>query len=376
MRIGIEAQRIFRATKHGMDFVALEHIRELQKIDNENHYFIFVNAGEDRCLKESANFRIIEFGASYPIWEQVKLPQMVQKYQLDLLHCTSNTAPIRCAVPLVVTIHDIIYFENNPLTAKGYNTYQKFGNLYRRWVVRRIVPKLARIYTVSHFEKQHMQQYMHLPEERIQVVYNGVSRHFQPIDDADERNRVKEMFNLPDRFCLFLGNTDPKKNTPNTLQAFAQACDQGLDDLYLVVGDFDRNLIAEYLQGVHLEKYLDRFLTIGYIPNQELPVIMNLAQVFLYTSLRESFGIPLLEAMACGTPVISSNTSSMPEISGDAAVLVDPKKPGEISEALRLLMEDPERAGELKKRGLAQAQKFSWTNTARQYWEDYQRILS
>ena len=110
MKIAIEAQRIFRTNKHGMDFVALESIRELQKLDHENEYFIFVTPGEDRCLEESENVHIIELKCpTYPLWEQVALPRAVKKIRPDLLHCTSNTAPLQCPVPLILTLHDIIY---------------------------------------------------------------------------------------------------------------------------------------------------------------------------------------------------------------------------------------------------------------------------
>ena len=112
MRIAIEAQRIFRPNKHGMDFVALESIKELQKKDHENEYFIFVSPGADHCLRESDNLRIIELHCTtYPLWEQVALPRAVAKIKPDLLHCTSNTAPIHCPVPLVLTLHDIIFME-------------------------------------------------------------------------------------------------------------------------------------------------------------------------------------------------------------------------------------------------------------------------
>ena len=112
MKIAIEAQRIFRSNKHGMDFVALESIRELQKIDKENEYYIFVSPGNDRCLEETPNMHIIEVNCStYPLWEQIALPRAVAKIKADLLHCTSNTAPIYCPVPLILTLHDIIFLE-------------------------------------------------------------------------------------------------------------------------------------------------------------------------------------------------------------------------------------------------------------------------
>ena len=141
-----------------MDFVVLELIRELQIIDQENEYFIFVNEGPDnQVIQESSNFKIIEFGGAYPIWEQIKLPRMAKKYKLDILHCTSNTAPVFCPVPLVVTIHDIIYMEVKNVMGKGYTPYQLFGNLYRKAVVSRLVNRARKIITVSNYGRQTIQ---------------------------------------------------------------------------------------------------------------------------------------------------------------------------------------------------------------------------
>ena len=140
MKIAIEAQRIFRSNKHGMDFVALESIRELQKIDKENEYYIFVRPGDDRCLKETPNMHIIEVNCpTYPLWVQIALPRAVTKIKADLLHCTSNTAPIYCPVPLVLTLHDIIFLE--PRQSGNKSWYQNMGWYYRRWVVPRILPQ-------------------------------------------------------------------------------------------------------------------------------------------------------------------------------------------------------------------------------------------
>ena len=126
MKIAIEAQRIFRVNKHGMDFVALEVIRELQKIDRENEYFILVNAGEDRCLEESENMHIVTVNAPlYPLWEQVCLPEAVRRIGPDILHCTGNTAPLRCDVPLVLTLHDIIFLEKRSGSSPSW--YQNMG---------------------------------------------------------------------------------------------------------------------------------------------------------------------------------------------------------------------------------------------------------
>jgi hypothetical protein len=140
MRIAIEAQRIFRKDKHGMDFVILETLKELQKRKDGNEYYVFVAPGEDRCLEESENLHIIELRCpTYPLWEQIALPQAVRTLKADLLHCTSNTAPLWCPVPLVLTLHDIIYLE--PRQHRSPSFYQEMGWHYRRLIVPRILKK-------------------------------------------------------------------------------------------------------------------------------------------------------------------------------------------------------------------------------------------
>jgi len=158
MKIGIEGQRLFRKKKHGMDMVALELIRNLQEIDHANEYYIFVSPDEDNAvLKETANFKIITLeGGSYPMWEQFALPKAAKKYGCEILHCTSNTAPVNCNIPLVTTLHDIIYMESSYLKilTGSATPYQKFGNVYRKLIVPRVVNKSRKIITVSHFEKK------------------------------------------------------------------------------------------------------------------------------------------------------------------------------------------------------------------------------
>ncbi len=374
MRIGIEAQRIFREKKHGMDFVVLEQIRFLQKIDTKNQYFIFVNEGPDnQVIEESSNFKIFVFGGAYPLWEQMYLPKKASELKLDLLHCTSNTAPINCPVPLIVTIHDLIYLETNPLTASGYSSYQKFGNLYRRIVVRKLCKSADLIITVSHSEKERFKEMGLAREDKVKVIYNGVSPHFKPISDQQYLKEIRSKYKLPERFFMFLGNTDPKKNTPNTIRAFARYCKAYGTEHKLVIGDLDPEVIKQYLAKDGLEEYFEHIHFTGYILNTELPALINLADVFLYTSLRESFGIPLLEAMACGTPVITGDKSSLPEVAGKAALKVDVSEPDLIVAAMHQLIDDESLRGEMRDLGIDRSSEFSWEQTAKGVLELYQK---
>lgn len=381
MIIGIEGQRLFRTKKHGMDMVALELIRNLQLIDQTNQYVLFIKPDcDDLVIQENSNFKIVRLtGGFYPLWEQIALPRAAKQAGCELLHCTSNTAPLFTSIPLVVTLHDIIYMESSYLKIlKGTGTwYQKFGNIYRKLFVPRIIKKGRKIITVSHFEKERIGQFFGIAnDKRLTAVYNGVSEHFKPVIDPSELNRVKVKYDLPDQFFFFLGNTDPKKNTKGTLLAFSEFLKMTSTDFQLVMLDYDRNELEKLLEEIGDSNLISRIKLTGYVINTDLPSIYCQCEAFLYPSLRESFGIPMLEAMACGVPVVTSNTSSMPEVAGDAAILVDPFQPTEITEAMIRLTTDLQLRKELISKGFKQAAKFSWKAMAYKVLDIYRKLGS
>lgn len=380
MKIGIEGQRLYRKRKHGMDMVALELIKELQKLDRKNEYVVFIKPDEDnKIFEKTDNFKFVELGGGpYPAWEQFALPKAARKEGCDILHCTSNTAPLNPGMPLVVTLHDIIYLESISLFKKGGTWYQKFGNMYRRYVVPRVVKKSDKIITVSEFEKKRIKEFFGFPADdgRLVAIYNGVSEHFRKIDDQKELQRVKKLYHLPDRFLFFLGNTDPKKNTEGVLKAFSDYLKKTGDDMYLVMLDYEHNALEELLTKIGDKKLINRIILTGYVINTDLPAIYNLCNVFLYPSLRESFGIPMLEAMRCGAPVITSNTSSMPEVSGSAAYIVNPFKPEEITAGIEKILSDDAYRKDIIEKGFSQSAKFSWKNMAIQVLELYETVFN
>lgn len=379
MKIGIEGQRLFREKKHGMDMVALELVRNLQQLDTENQYVVFIKPDvDDSVLTETPNFKIVRLqGGFYPLWEQFALPRAAREQGCDLLHCTSNTAPIWTKIPLMVTLHDIIYMESsylNILKGKG-SLYQKFGNVYRRMFIPSVVKKSRKIITVSQFEKNRIREFFGLKDDgRLSAVYNGVSTHFKPVTEPAELKRVKDKYNLPDRFFFFLGNTDPKKNTKGTLKAFADFRKQTGEDIPLVMLDYDLTELEQLLAEIGNPELINHIVLTGYVVNTDLPSIYSQCELFLYTSLRESFGIPMLEAMACGAPVITSTTSSMPEVAGDGALLADPFKPEEITAAMIRLTSDKDVRDDLIRKGYLQAAKFSWKAMAENVLKLYQEI--
>jgi len=381
MKIGIEGQRLFRPNKHGMDMVALELIRNLQTLDHENEYYIFVKPDEDdSVLKETKNFKIIQLNArSYPVWEQIALPKAAKKYGCEILHCTSNTAPLFSDIPLVTTLHDIIYMESSYVKIlKGSSTpYQKFGNVYRKLTVPQIVKKSQKIITVSHFEKRRIADFFKMKgDNRLEAVYNGVSTHFKIIENKIEQKRIKEKYNLPDNYFFFLGNTDPKKNTKGVLAAFSEFLKQTKSDYKLVMLDYDKIELEKLLDEIGNKELISKIVLTGYVINTDLPAIYSLSTIFLYPSLRESFGIPMLEAMACGVPVITSNTSSMPEIAGNAAHIIDPYKPEEITQGIIKILNEKNYTKMLRKKGIERSKIFSWNNMAEQVLALYNEIYN
>lgn len=369
MRIGIEAQRIFRKNKHGMDYVVLQEILQLQQIDQQNEYYVFVKPGEDRCVESTKNVHIIEIGCpSYPLWEQWALPRAAKKYGVEILHCTSNTAPIFCDIPLVLTLHDIIFLE--PRDKQNKSLYQNMGWLYRRLVVPRILHKCRRIITVSEFERKNIIRKLDIPEQQMAMIYNGYNEWFKPVTDEVVYKKY-----MPEKgFLFFLGNTDPKKNTERTLVAYSKYLKQSEIKRPLLMADLDKDYLNGIISRNHIENIREKISMPGYIQNKDLPYIYNGAFAFLYTSLRESFGIPLLEAMACGTPVITSNTSSMPEIGGANAILVNPESSDEIAQMMLLLETDKAFYEQQKEMGIERAKLFSWRKTAEALLTLYQKV--
>lgn len=374
MRIGIEVQRIFREKKHGMEVVALELIREIQKLDHQNEYILYAKKDADeKCISETNNFRIHTLPSRpYPLWEQFTLPIAVKADKLDFLHSTCNTSAINLPVPLILTLHDIIYLENTDF--KG-TAYQNFGNLYRKMIVPRIVAQSQVIITVSDFERQVILNKMKLPEDKVKVIYNAVSAKFNNLYSHDRLTTFRERYKLPPDFILFLGNTAPKKNTANVIKAYVEYKSMYQDGLPLVILDYDQKLVLDYLTKTGNQKLISDFIFPGYIHSEEMPLLYNIAKLFLYPSLRESFGLPILEAMACGVPVITSNTSSMPEVAGDSALFVDPFDFQDIRDKIIQFQQDESLQSRMKQGGLKRAANFTWKASAEQLLSIYNSVI-
>ncbi|GAA4779730.1 glycosyltransferase family 1 protein [Olivibacter ginsenosidimutans] len=374
LKIGVEVQRIFRPKKHGMEVVALELLRALQQLDHINEYILFAKKDQDiNCLRASERFNIqLVKGFTYMDWEQLHLPTAVKHSNIDFLHATCNTAAYFMSKPLLLTLHDIIYLEKLDF---GGTAYQNFGNVYRRMIVPHAIKHSKYIVTVSQYEKQIIANRFPWAADKIKVIYNAVSENFNRSFTTSELADFRRSHGLPDRFLLFLGNTAPKKNTENVLKSYAMYCKQVSDIVPLVILDYSRDLVLETLKKLGEESTIRHIVFPGYVAMEKMPLMYSSSTIFLYPSLRESFGLPILEAMASGTPVITANTSAMPEVAGDAAVLINPLVPEEITKAIIDLESNSIRKKDLIIRGHKRAAQFNWRAAASELLALYEKMI-
>jgi glycosyltransferase involved in cell wall biosynthesis len=302
------------------------------------------------------------------LWEQGAQPWVAWRERLDLLHALAYVTPVVVSCPTVVTVHDLSF-------VRYPEAFRPFNRLYLRVMTRRSVFRASRVIADSFSTRDDMVRLWGVPAGRISVVPMGVEGEFRPVPAAAVETFRRQQ-GLPQRFVLYLGTLEPRKNVSAAVEAFARWVQASRDrEIWLVVAGAKGWHYESIFARVQALGLSDRVLFPGYVPTAELPEWYRAAEIFIYPSLYEGFGLPPLEAMACGTPVITSNTSSLPEVVGDAALLVDPYDVDAIADALARLLEDAELRQRLREAGLARARLFSWERTARETVAAYRLVL-
>jgi len=360
MRIAIEVQRVFRPRKHGMDVVAHELLKRLPFVENGIDYHVMVKQDTDRCLSTIQN-RVIHTirKAPYFIWEQFLLPKACQEVKADILHCTANTAPLNLNVPLILTLHDVIFLEQSNLMSKA-SWYQRLGNIYRKLIVSTIAKKAVRIITVSEFQKEIIIKKLGIAADKITVIHNGADERFFEQCSDEQIAEVMKKFELMSGYIFFMANTEPRKNTLGVLNAYAELLEKNTATPRLVMKGLKAEQLQQMLKDLKLEWLEQHIDLIGYVDYADLPAIYQGASMLWFPSFSEGFGLPIVEAMAGGVPVITSSVSCMPEIAGDAAILIDPEKPSEIAAAAEMILNSAELAESLSAAGKKRATLFTW----------------
>jgi glycosyltransferase involved in cell wall biosynthesis len=299
------------------------------------------------------------------LWEQLAQPWALRRIGADLAHGPVFIGPLFAPCPVVVTIHDLSFIRFPDL-------FRPANRLYLTVMTRLSARRARRLIAVSAHAATETTQLLGVPPERIDVVYHGVDPAFRPLP-ADEVAAFRRRQGLPERFALFVGTLEPRKNLVRLVEAFARI-DDGKTRLALAGGKgwlYDE-LFAR-VESLGLE---DAVIFPGYVMSDDLPLWYNAATVLAYPSVYEGFGLPVVEAQACGTPVLTSNASSLPEAAGDAALMVDPYDVEALATELNRMLTDESLRCKLRERGLTHARQFSWPCTARETARVYRRALT
>ncbi|MGD2166306.1 MAG: glycosyltransferase family 1 protein [Anaerolineae bacterium] len=298
--------------------------------------------------------------ASRVLWEQLRQPRVLREIKADLIHGPVFVGPLVAPCPIVTTIHDLSFIRFPRL-------FRPVNRLYLTTMTRLSARRARRLIAVSEYTARESVELLSIPREKIKVVYHGVNGAFRPLPD-EEVTSFRTRRDLPEQFVVFVGTLEPRKNLVRLIEAFAEVQD-GRHKLVLAGG---KGWLCEELFARVEDLGLENDVQFpGYVPNEELPLWYNAAMALVYPSLYEGFGMPVTEAQACGTPVLASNTSSLPEAAGDAALLVDPHDAEAIAAGLRQILSDSALREQLSRRGLEHAQTFSWPRTARETVQVY-----
>jgi len=308
------------------------------------------------------------------LWfEQISFPRACLRQEVDLAHVPYFAPPLRIGSKIVVTIHDLI-----PLILPAYR-----GSILVRLYTRLVAMGAGRasaIITDSRSSKKDIVDLLRVPAERVHVVYLAAKEMFKPTRDAEQLDVVRQKYGLEGEYILYLGGFDQRKNLKTLLSAFALMDDSLKARTHLVIaGTLPREntpFFPDPRLAVERLGLRDRVRFVGWVPEEDKPALYSGATLFVFPSLYEGFGLPPLEAMACGTVVIVSDRSSLPEIAGEGGLLVDPHNAGDLAGAMSTLMEDEERREELASKGLEQARRFSWPKTAAATMAVYRSVVT
>jgi glycosyltransferase involved in cell wall biosynthesis len=369
MNVLLDARTVGRRFS-GVGFYVLELVRALARLPDEHAYHLLIH-GETVLddLGLDARFRLHRTPFSpenHPFgdfWEDGALPRLARRLGADVLHGPAFLIPLRrTMVPKVVTIHDLVAF-SHPETIPW-----KYA-IYMRWLIRRAVREAQAVISVSQSVKDDIVRLLGAEPTRIVSIHHGVGEHFHP-QSRERIDGVRARHGLEKPYLLFVGNLEPRKNLPLLVRAFRRVREHAPMPLDLVVAGQVAWKSGPLLEALGSHDVRDSVRLLGYVSSEELPALYSGAQAFVFPTLWEGFGLPVLEGMACGAPVVASPVESIVEIAGDAAIYVDPHDPESIAEGI-LHAVAPEQRDAIVARGLACAARYPWRETARRTLEVY-----
>jgi glycosyltransferase involved in cell wall biosynthesis len=368
--IGLNAHLLSLAQTYrsaGINWYIHNLLLNLALADQENQYTVFLG---DRRFSPNPGLtlRTSWLPTTRPlvriVWEQLVQPFVLRQEKIDLLHSLAFVTPLLSPCPSVITIYDLGFL----IFPQGFRHSKR---LYLTLLTRPSARKARRIITISESTKRDTVRLLGVSSEKVDIVYCGVDKAFHPFPEGEVAS-FRQKHGLPERIILFVGTIEPRKNVVRLIEAYSRLRD---GQVKLVIGGARGWLYEEVFARVEELDLAGDVLFPGYIPPDELRLWYNAAELFVYPSLYEGFGLPPLEAMACGTPVLTSNVSSLPEVVGEAGLTVDPMDSEGLAEAMNQVLGDGALRQSMRERGLARAGRFSWARAARETVEVYRRAL-
>ena len=367
MRVAIDARKLH---DFGIGTYIRNLLRQLARSDRETDYVLLTaQADLDVAAQLGPNFRtVLEPSPNYSLREQIHVPWVLRRERPDVFHAPHYVLPPAITCRSVVTIHDCIH-----LMFPQYLP-NKAAYAYARASMWAAVKRSNCILTVSEASKRDILHFFNVAPEKIVVAYNAIDDHFWLTPPEAEVSRTRERYQLDHQFVLYVGNIKPHKNLVRLIEAFDELRRTGFEDLKLLIIGDEISKLPSLRRSVHGHKLHKHVRFLGYVSDDTLRALYRLASVFVFPSLYEGVGLPPLEAMASGTPVVTSNQSSLPEVTGDAAVLVDPYDVASIVDGIRRVLTDPVLAADLRRRGPERAREFSWARSVEKTRSVYEQV--
>lgn len=372
-RVMIDA-RYIRNQSSGIGRYTARSIEQLVKLDDSLRLVLLTHPEQPRPIVHPHVECRTFAGAPNSLRTRFALSSMVDFHGIDLFHSPFNILPANLPVPSVFTLHDIMWLLDPSYCTDSTWRRAITGTFYQQ-LIPRSVAQASRLMTVSHHSREAIESYFPSKQGKVHVTYNGLDAFFHTLP-PEVVNPIIEPYIEPGRpFVLVVGQGSPYKNHAGALAGFIEAFRDQPDVAFVLIRRFSRGPATRLNTLMRDPCLRDRLIHLPYVSGEELRAFYNAASIFLFPSLYEGFGLPALEAMACNTPVVTSNRGAPAEVCGDAAMRVDPESPVAIAQAMQALMRDPDLYAKKQAEGVARAQTFSWTQCARQMLETYRLVL-
>lgn len=367
MHIGIDARLVYYS-QAGIGQYILHLVNGLAEVGGRHEFYLLQSRKDETTILDRPNFRRISLWTpSHHRFERYALNVELMRLGLDVLHSPDFIPPHRPSCKSVITVHDLAFLLYPHFLTKESARYYGHIDQAVRWT--------DHIIAVSESTKRDTIRHLGVPEDKITVVYEAANPIFRPIDRQEARQRVRDRHGIDSRFILFVSTIEPRKNVPTLLRALWQLKECYKEDVHLVLAGGKGWLFEDVFAAVEQLKLDSCVHFVGRVSSEDLLYLYNAAELLAHPAFYEGFGLPPLEAMACGLPTIVSNVASLPEVVGDAGLLIDPHDVDELTVTMWRVLNDSELAHEMRAKGLRQAARFSWTRAARETLAIYERAL-